>query len=48
MSYEEIKVAIMRLKNNETVDPEGLPATLFKNRCNELEVRMHQLICKFG
>ena len=43
-SHDEIKVAIMRLKNNKAVGPDGLPAELFKTGCNELVGRMHQLI----
>ena len=45
-SYEEVKVAITWLKNNKVAGPDGLPAELFTTACNELVVRMHQLIYK--
>ena len=45
-SYEEVEVAIMRLKNNKAAGPDGLPAELFKTGCNELVGHMHQLIYK--
>ena len=41
-SHEEVKIAIMRLRNNKAVGPDGLPDELYKTRCNEL----HQLIYK--
>ena len=43
-SHEVVKVAIMQLKNNKTIGPDGLPAELFKTGCNELVGHMHQLI----
>ena len=45
-SHEEVKVAIMRLKNNKAAGSDGLPAELFKTGCNKLVGRMHQLIYK--
>ena len=45
-SYEELKVAIMRLKNNKAAGPDDLPAELFKTGCNELVGCMHQLSYK--
>ena len=48
LSQEEVKVAIMRLKNIKGTGPDGLPAELFKPRCNELVERMHQFIYKIG
>ena len=45
-SHEEVKVAIMRLKNSKASGPDGLPAELFKTGCNELVGRMNQLIYK--
>ena len=43
-SYEEVKVAIMRLKTNKVAGPDGLYAELFQTGCNELVGSMHQFI----
>ena len=43
-SHEELKVTIMRLKNNKATGPDDLPAELFKISCSELIQRMHQFI----
>ena len=43
---EEVKVTIMRVKNNKAADPDGLTAELFKSGCKELVGRLHQPIYK--
>ena len=45
-SHEEVKVAIMRLKNHKAAGPDGLPVELFKIGCNVLVGRMRQLSYK--
>ena len=45
-TYDEISVAIQRLKNNKAAGPDGLNAELFKAGCDELVGCMHQLICR--
>ena len=40
-SHEEVKVAVMRFKNNKVAGSDGLPAELFKTGCNELVGRAH-------
>ena len=48
-SHEEVKVAVMRLKNKKGAGSDGLPAELFKTGCNSTFVgRMHQLFTKYG
>ena len=42
LSLEDVKLAIMCIKNNKPAGPDGLPAELFKIGCNELVGRMHQ------
>ncbi|XP_062135135.1 uncharacterized protein LOC133844877 [Drosophila sulfurigaster albostrigata] len=45
-SHDEVRVAIMRLKNNKAAGADGLPAELFKAGGEELIRCMHQLFCK--
>ena len=45
-TYDEISVAIQRLKNNKAAGPDGLNAEQFKAGGNELVGCMHQLICR--
>ena len=45
-SHEEIKVAVVRLKNIKAAGPDSLPAEVFKTGCNELVGRLHQHIYK--
>ncbi|XP_067634787.1 uncharacterized protein [Eurosta solidaginis] len=44
--YDEVRIAITRLKNNKTVGADGLPAELFKCGGEELVRRMQQLLSK--
>ena len=45
-NHEEVKVAIIRLKNNKVVGPDELPVELFMTGSSELGGRTHQLIYK--
>ncbi|XP_062137632.1 uncharacterized protein LOC133846936 [Drosophila sulfurigaster albostrigata] len=45
-SHDEVRVAIMRLKNNKAAGADGLPTELFKAGDEELIRCMHQLFCK--
>ncbi|XP_060665548.1 uncharacterized protein LOC132797786 [Drosophila nasuta] len=45
-SHDEVRVAIMRLKNNKAAGADGLPAELFKAGGEELIRCMHQLFCR--
>ncbi|XP_020806218.1 uncharacterized protein LOC110182509 [Drosophila serrata] len=45
-SHAEVKVAIQRLKNNNSAGADGLPAELFKAAGDMLVGSMHQLISK--
>ena len=44
--YDEVCLAIKRLKNNKAAGADGIPAELFKTGGNELLKTMHELICK--
>lgn len=44
--YDEVCLAIRRLKNNKAAGADGLPAELFKTGGEELFRHMHQLLCK--
>ena len=46
ISYDEVNIAIMRLKNNKAVGVDGLPGELFKAGGQMLVRYMHQLLCK--
>ncbi|XP_060665754.1 uncharacterized protein LOC132798055 [Drosophila nasuta] len=45
-SHDEVRVAIMRLKNNKAAGADGLPAELFKAGGEELIRCGHQLFCR--
>ena len=44
--YDELKIAMARLKNNKAAGSIGLPAVLFKAGRDKLIGRMNPVICK--